>query len=208
MLAGLPRRRQRRGGVGRIRPPSEVSMPTVSSTSGFGRGSPDTGGGRIVAILGPIIVAIGAIPAFASSLGAGARIAPRFVQPGEMESGALLFARRRRAVTCKPPRSAPTSTSPCAGRPRAPASRRSSTTRPTWVEAVYVYPLPEDSAVDTLKMVIGDRVVVGDIKERRGGQGDLRAGQGQRPEGGRWSSRSGRTSSPTRSPISARAKPS
>ena len=35
-----------------------------------------------------------------------------------------------------------------------------------WVEAVYVYPLPEGSAVDTLKMVIGDRIVVGDIKER------------------------------------------
>jgi Ca-activated chloride channel family protein len=35
-----------------------------------------------------------------------------------------------------------------------------------WVEAIYVYPLPEGSAVDTLKMVIGDRVVVGDIKER------------------------------------------
>src|SRR5215468_7503711 len=36
-----------------------------------------------------------------------------------------------------------------------------------WVEAVYVYPLPPGSAVDTLKMVIGDRVVVGDIKERQ-----------------------------------------
>ena len=35
-----------------------------------------------------------------------------------------------------------------------------------WVEAVYVYPLPEGGAVDTLKMVIGERVVVGDIKER------------------------------------------
>jgi Ca-activated chloride channel family protein len=35
-----------------------------------------------------------------------------------------------------------------------------------WVEAVYVNPLPDGGAVDTLKMVIGDRVVVGDIKER------------------------------------------
>ena len=35
-----------------------------------------------------------------------------------------------------------------------------------WVEAVYVYPLPSGGAVDTLKM-IGDRVVVGDIKERQ-----------------------------------------
>ena len=36
-----------------------------------------------------------------------------------------------------------------------------------WVEAVYVYPLPEGGAVDSLKMVIGDRVVIGDIKERK-----------------------------------------
>ena len=36
-----------------------------------------------------------------------------------------------------------------------------------WVEAVYVYPLPEDGAVDTLKMVIGERIVVGEIKERK-----------------------------------------
>jgi Ca-activated chloride channel family protein len=36
-----------------------------------------------------------------------------------------------------------------------------------WVEAIYVYPLPAGGAVDTLKMVVGDRVIVGDIKERQ-----------------------------------------
>ena len=36
-----------------------------------------------------------------------------------------------------------------------------------WVEATYVYPLPEGGAVDTLKMVIGGRVVVGEIKDRQ-----------------------------------------
>jgi Ca-activated chloride channel family protein len=35
-----------------------------------------------------------------------------------------------------------------------------------WIEATYVYPLPAGSAVDTLKMVVGDRIVVGDIKAR------------------------------------------
>jgi Ca-activated chloride channel family protein len=34
------------------------------------------------------------------------------------------------------------------------------------VEGVYVYPLPEMSAVDTLKMTIGSRVIVGEIHER------------------------------------------
>ena len=36
-----------------------------------------------------------------------------------------------------------------------------------WVEAVYVYPLPEGGAVDTLKMVVGDRIIVADVKERK-----------------------------------------
>jgi Ca-activated chloride channel family protein len=36
-----------------------------------------------------------------------------------------------------------------------------------FVEATYVYPLPEGGAVDTLKMVIGDRIVVGEVKEKR-----------------------------------------
>ncbi|MFB6417908.1 MULTISPECIES: marine proteobacterial sortase target protein [Bradyrhizobium] len=36
-----------------------------------------------------------------------------------------------------------------------------------WVEATYVYPLATGGAVDTLKMVVGDRVIVGDIKERQ-----------------------------------------
>ena len=36
-----------------------------------------------------------------------------------------------------------------------------------WVEATYVYPLPPGGAVDTLKMVVGARVVVGEIKERQ-----------------------------------------
>ncbi|MEW6639733.1 MAG: marine proteobacterial sortase target protein [Pseudomonadota bacterium] len=35
-----------------------------------------------------------------------------------------------------------------------------------WVEAVYAYPLPDTGAVDTLKMVVGDRVIIGNVKER------------------------------------------
>jgi Ca-activated chloride channel family protein len=36
-----------------------------------------------------------------------------------------------------------------------------------WVEAIYVYPLPEGGAVDTLKMVVGERIIVGDVMERK-----------------------------------------
>ena len=35
-----------------------------------------------------------------------------------------------------------------------------------WQEAIYVFPLPDESAVDTLRMKIGERVIVGEIKEK------------------------------------------
>ena len=35
-----------------------------------------------------------------------------------------------------------------------------------WAEGVYVFPLPEDAAVDHLKMTVGDRVIEGVIQER------------------------------------------
>ena len=35
-----------------------------------------------------------------------------------------------------------------------------------WAEGVYVFPLPEDSAVDQLRMYIDERVIEGQIKEK------------------------------------------
>jgi Ca-activated chloride channel family protein len=35
-----------------------------------------------------------------------------------------------------------------------------------WMEATYLYPLPEDGAVDSLKMVVGNRVILGRIEKR------------------------------------------
>jgi len=36
-----------------------------------------------------------------------------------------------------------------------------------WLEGIYVFPLPEDAAVDHLKMIIGERIIEGKIKEKR-----------------------------------------
>lgn len=36
-----------------------------------------------------------------------------------------------------------------------------------WVEGIYVFPLPEDGAVDRLRMVYGERVIIGEIQERQ-----------------------------------------
>ena len=38
---------------------------------------------------------------------------------------------------------------------------------PDWVEGVYLFPLPEKSAVDHLAMKIGERIIVGEIKEKQ-----------------------------------------
>ena len=35
-----------------------------------------------------------------------------------------------------------------------------------WAEGIYVFPLPEQAAVDHLRMVIGERIIEGQIKER------------------------------------------
>lgn len=35
-----------------------------------------------------------------------------------------------------------------------------------WMEATYLYPLPDDGAVDSLKMVVGQRVIVGHVERR------------------------------------------
>jgi Ca-activated chloride channel family protein len=44
-----------------------------------------------------------------------------------------------------------------------------------WVEAVYVFPLPDDGAVDSLKLVVGDRIVVGNIKKREEAKAEYEA---------------------------------
>jgi Ca-activated chloride channel family protein len=40
----------------------------------------------------------------------------------------------------------------------------------TWAEAIYTFPLPPDSAVDQLKIHIGERVIEGEIQERKAAQ--------------------------------------
>ncbi|WP_316229954.1 marine proteobacterial sortase target protein [Bradyrhizobium sp. SZCCHNR1051] len=87
-------------------------------------------------------------------------------KPGDARSGALLF--KSDLGYAEAPRlgidvdivvSGPTA--------RARVTQLFKNTSSQWMEAVYVYPLPPDSAVDTLKMIVGDRVVVGDIKPRQ-----------------------------------------
>jgi Ca-activated chloride channel homolog len=126
-------------------------------------------------------ISLRARPAFAAALLAATSLIPAaFAQPappnlrdgtvtkGEVSSGSLLLQSSQPGRYVEAPLVAADVKMDIAG----PVIRTRLTqrfTNPTdkWVEGVYAFPLPEDAAVDTLKIVIGDRFIEGDIKERK-----------------------------------------
>jgi Ca-activated chloride channel family protein len=92
---------------------------------------------------------------------------PVFVTPGEMKSGALLFEGTQEGRYVEAPRLG-TDIGLTVSGPTVRARVTQMFNNPTkgWVEGVYVYPLPEGAAVDSMKMVIGKRIVVADIKKK------------------------------------------
>src|SRR5262245_37997869 len=89
------------------------------------------------------------------------------VMPADMRSGALLLRTNDQDGFVEAPRLG-TDVDLTVSGPTARARVTQIFHNPTdgWVEAVYVYPLPDGGAVDTLKMIVGNRVIVGDIQER------------------------------------------
>jgi Ca-activated chloride channel homolog len=120
----------------------------------------------VLANLVAIAAFLGAMPK-AQAAGAVAVRVPVFVTPGEMRSGALLLRSDNDRYVEAP--LVGTDVDLVVSGPTARARVTQVFHNPTdgWVEAVYVYPLPEGGAVDTLKMVVGDRIIVADVKERK-----------------------------------------
>lgn len=91
-----------------------------------------------------------------------------FVAPSQMGTGALLLNTNEPGKYVEAPRVATdfdiTITGPIA---RTRLTQQFKNPTNGWIEGKYVFPLPETAAVDTLKMVIGDRIIIGDIKERQ-----------------------------------------
>ncbi|MEO1206368.1 MAG: marine proteobacterial sortase target protein [Pseudomonadota bacterium] len=92
----------------------------------------------------------------------------KVMQPNEARMGTLLFRAEAPGQFIEAPRLGSDIDISVSG-PTARGRITQHFTNPTdgWVEAIYVMPLPEDSAVDTLRMVIGDKAIIGDIKERK-----------------------------------------
>jgi len=120
-------------------------------------------------ILGQRRLLVALLAASALSPAAHSQRAPDgTVSKAEVSSGALLLASSQPGRYVEAPLVAADVKMDISG----PVIRTTLTqrfTNPTdkWVEGVYAFPLPEDAAVDTLKVVIGDRFIEGDIKERK-----------------------------------------
>jgi Ca-activated chloride channel family protein len=120
-----------------------------------------------VVMQGIAVILVGFAALFLSFEPVWSAEAPTFAGPGEVRSGSLLLKTdgdgaseaTRLGIDVDLTVSGPTV--------RARVTQIFKNPTQNWVEATYVYPLPEGGAVDTLKMVIGDRVVIGEIKERQ-----------------------------------------
>ncbi|MBP6012692.1 MAG: marine proteobacterial sortase target protein [Alphaproteobacteria bacterium] len=89
------------------------------------------------------------------------------VTPDDMNSGALLLKTTEAGKYLEAPRLktdvAITVTGPTA---RAVITQRFENPSDKWVEGIYVYPMSQNAAVDTMKMQVGDRFLEGQVKER------------------------------------------
>ncbi|KQY34748.1 marine proteobacterial sortase target protein [Rhizobium sp. Root483D2] len=90
-----------------------------------------------------------------------------YVRPNDMGTGALLFPSKEPGSFVEAPRLATDVVIDVNGPIiRTRVTQRFENPSKGWVEGTYVFPLPENSAVDTLKMQIGDRFIEGEIKAR------------------------------------------
>lgn len=88
-------------------------------------------------------------------------------QPGDVTSGSLMMRARGGDQVIEAVRLGTDIDMTVSGltvRTRVTQAFRNTTSR--WVEAVYVYPLPHDGGVDSLKMVVGKKVIVGEIRKK------------------------------------------
>ncbi|WP_434710711.1 marine proteobacterial sortase target protein [Rhizobium sp. YTUHZ045] len=91
-----------------------------------------------------------------------------FVRPNDVNSGSLLFPSKEPGFYVEAPRLrtdvAINISGPIA---RVKVTQRFQNPSQGWVEGTYVFPLPDNSAVDALKMQIGERFIEGQIKPRQ-----------------------------------------
>ena len=118
----------------------------------------------IVAIFGLALVL--ALTVFGQARAGEVKLA--LITPNDVKAGSLLLKSTEGGKYLEAPRLATdfnvTVSGPTA---RTIVTQRFENPADGFVEGVYVFPLPENSAVDTLKIIAGNRVIVGEVKERQ-----------------------------------------
>ena len=88
------------------------------------------------------------------------------VAPGDMNTGALLLQGEAGGLVEAPRLATDVFMTVNGTIARVTVTQRFENPSDRWLEGIYVFPLPEQSAVDALHMQIGDRVIEGEIKGR------------------------------------------
>jgi len=110
-------------------------------------------------------IVLGACVVLMASEARGAELAP--MKPSEAQQGSLLFKSDETGETVAAPLLSTDVVIKVSGMvARAQVKQTFRNTSEDWYEGVYVFPLPENSAVDHLRMKIGSRIVEGMIRER------------------------------------------
>jgi Ca-activated chloride channel family protein len=128
-----------------------------------------------------LFIALAALAAF----GAARANTPedrRIERPRDAESGRLFFRNDDQSHVAAPLLNTDVRIAVSGVIARAVVKQQFENTSPHWVEGVYVFPLPPDSAVDRLRLTVGERVITGTIEERQQAQ---RAYQQARAQGQR-----------------------
>ncbi|MBY3594697.1 marine proteobacterial sortase target protein [Rhizobium bangladeshense] len=90
------------------------------------------------------------------------------VRPNDVNSGSLLFPSKEPGFYVEAPRLKTDVAIDVSGPiARVKVTQRFQNPSPGWVEGTYVFPLPVNSAVDALKMQIGERFIEGQIRPRQ-----------------------------------------
>jgi Ca-activated chloride channel family protein len=90
------------------------------------------------------------------------------VQPGDVGSGALLLRTTEAGRYLEAPRLRTDVSITVTGTiARARITEAFENPSDRWVEGLYVFPLPADAGVDTLRMQVGDRFLEGEVRERK-----------------------------------------
>jgi Ca-activated chloride channel homolog len=100
-----------------------------------------------------------------ASSGVSAQTTPH-VTPGEMSTGGLLLQSDDGGLIEAPRLQTDVVMAVRGTIARVTVTQRFENPSDRWLEGIYVFPLPEQSAVDALRMEIGDRVIEGEIKGR------------------------------------------